>query len=368
MLRSLALPILVSLVTLAGCRSPQQTVAPVSYRSFKTDGKWTDGKWISKRTGTITADARMRNAYVGGGRVCAEPPPDVAANYALERAVSASVSLGIAYEAFKGEGKGEGDSAWKGVSDVADVTEKTEALLVVRESLYRLCELSLNTGIDQATAVSIFRELLYTTRDLGRHDVLEQIVEAIEYAVGFEGVSVEMLTELTQLAAHIATIETYQSSLLTASNLPDAQARETLLNALAIAMVEQLRVFPRPEAKRATAAALDCSSDSPCELSSEAAAELSLATFAQAADATIVDQKGWKLGAVPVILDQAGFATGDVITKIRVDSGAHDLAKLTKPGDLAKLLGTLLGSQPAKVEVELERAGTAQTLRFTLGD
>ena len=359
MLRSLALPTLASLVVLAGCGSqPQQTVAPVSYRSFRTTGK---------RTGTITADGRMRNAYVGGGKVCAEPPPDIAANYDLQRAVSASVSLGIAYQAFSVEGKGEGQSAWKGVSDVADVAEKTEALLVVRESLYRLCELSLNTEIDKATAVSIFRELLYTTRDLGRHDVLEQIVEAIEYAVGFENTTVEMLAQLTQLAAHIATIETYQSALLTASTIPDAQARETLLNALSIAMVQQLNVFPRPEAASEPAAALRCTTNAPCELSSEAAAQLSSATLAQVAEASFVANKGWKLGVLSLAFSQAGFSVDDVIMKIRLDAGAHDLAKVKTAAELSKLLGELLGSQPNEVVVELERAGAAQTLRFELG-
>ncbi|MFV8755279.1 hypothetical protein ACNOYE_32415 [Nannocystaceae bacterium ST9] len=357
MLRSLALPTLVSLV-LAGCGAqPQQTVAPVSYRSFKTDGK---------RTGTITADARMRNAYVGGGKVCAEPPPDVAANYALERAVSASVSLGIAYQAFSVDGKGEGQSAWKGVSDVADVTEKTEALLVVRESLYRLCELSLNTKIDKDTAVSIFRELLYTTRDLGRHDVLEQLVEAIEYAVGFQDTTVEMLAQLTQLAAHIATIETYQSALLTAGTLADADARSALLNALAVAMIQQLRVFPRPEATSAATAGLACTTDKLCELSSDVATELSLAALAQAAEAVFVTGKGWQLGVLPLVFGQAGFEAGDVITTIRLDAAAHDLSKLTQQGELSKLLWSLLASQPAEVQVELERAGTTQTLSFTL--
>ncbi len=46
---------------------------------------------------------------------------------------------------------------------------------------------------------------------------------------------------------------------------------------------------------------------------------------------------------------------------------AHDLAKLRTAGELSKLLGELLGSKPSEVVIELERAGTTQTLRFELG-
>lgn len=339
-MRTLVLIIpLAAALSLAGCKA-QTTVAPVSYRSFRTS---------DKRTGTITADGRMRNAYVGGSKVCAEPPPDIAATYDLQKAVNASVSVAVLYAGFSGEGKGAGDSMWKGTSDVADVAEKTEALMVVRESLYRLCELSLNTKIDADTAVSIFRELLYTTRDLGRHDVLEQIVEAIEYSVGFEGTTPEVLAQLTQLAAHIATIETYQSVLLTASSIPDEGTRDTLLSTLSLALAQQLAVFPGPT--------------TPAAASPNSVNALLSALSARAGFVKKKANEGWQVKKAAGALDVAGFNDNDVITHVRVGEETHNLADLDASG-LDSLLVQITASNPESVEFDIKRGTQTHTISF----
>lgn len=338
---ALILP-LATFVLIAGCQ-PQQTVAPVHYRSFRTGGK---------RTGTITADGRMRNAYVGSGKVCAEPPPDIAANYGLERAISASVSLSIAYSGVTGEGSGSGQSAWKGVSEVADVAEKTEALLVVREALYRLCELTLNNKVETQQVVQTFREILFTTRDLGRNDVLKQIIDAIEYSVSFEGTTVEMIAELTQLAAHIATIETYQNALLTVSALPPNEARGTLLDALSSALATQISVFPPP------AAAVNRQPLATVEVG------VFLTTLSLgSAVLSKVANKGWKLAKVPPTLDKAGFNPDDIIASIRANDATHDLTKMEAIG-LEQLASELSAADVTTLEVVIDRKGTTHTVEI----
>lgn len=345
---------LASLLVLVSCANSQATIPPIRYKSFRTNGK---------RIGTITADGRYRNAFVGKDKVCAEPPPDIAASYDLKQAVSASLQAAVAYEALSISASGEGESSQSGVSEIAEVAEKTEALLVVRESLYRLCELTLNTKIDTAKTVSIFREILYTTRDLGRHDVLEQLVEAIEAAVGFDGTTAEMLAELVGLAAHIATIETYQSALMTASTIPDDAARALLLGQLSAAFVRQLQVFPAESAALGSSDLVQCESGEHCVLRSAEATDLLRATLTSISGSDVMyADSGWKFNVLPPILGSVGLRAGDIVVGVHHDGTYADFKAVKTTQTLMQALNPIIESKPTAVKIAIIRAAASDTI------
>jgi hypothetical protein len=68
-------------------------------------------------------------------KMCAEPPPDVA----LTRTVDLMTK--VAYKGASGELQG------KLAEQLAQLAGRSENVLILRESLFRLCELSINSGL-----------------------------------------------------------------------------------------------------------------------------------------------------------------------------------------------------------------------------
>lgn len=143
----------------------------------------------------VAYDSRGRGAYVAvsgansdsvGMKVCSEPSPDASANLsskiASEFAANANATIKAIQIAAGGSGKGNEEAS----SQIVDVAQRTELVLVLRESLYRLCELNINGVLSDPQAVEAFGEVLRTTRQLAQRDVVGKLVAALEKVLSSE--------------------------------------------------------------------------------------------------------------------------------------------------------------------------------------
>ena len=101
-------------------------------------------------------DASRRGAFFiassdGKFKTCAEPSPDVA--YKLAEKLETSVTYGGA------TGTGKGDFS----QDVVKLSERTQMIMFLREALFRLCELSLNTDLSDTKYVELYEKVLNTS-------------------------------------------------------------------------------------------------------------------------------------------------------------------------------------------------------------
>lgn len=91
-------------------------------------------------------------------RTCAEPSPDVANK--LTEKLEASVTYGGA------TGTGKADFG----QDIVKLAERTQMIMFLRETLFRLCELSLNKDISSAEYVKLYKEILDTSLNMVKAD------------------------------------------------------------------------------------------------------------------------------------------------------------------------------------------------------
>lgn len=131
----------------------------------------------------VAYDSRGRGAYVqdrdGILKVCAEPAPDVAANLAGESSSSFDTSASALISALTLKAAASGQATEKMTSVVADVAPRTEVLLVLREALYRICEMNLNANLDKDGTVRAFDYVLRTARQLGQRDNVAKLIGVI---------------------------------------------------------------------------------------------------------------------------------------------------------------------------------------------
>lgn len=80
--------------------------------------------------------------------MCAEPPPDVA--------LARTIDL-IAKVAYQGA---TGDLQAKLAEQLAQLGGRTQTVLILRESLFRLCELSINSGLGPADLKNLYTEVV----------------------------------------------------------------------------------------------------------------------------------------------------------------------------------------------------------------
>jgi hypothetical protein len=140
----------------------------------------------AKRSPAVVAyDSRGRGAYldVKGGelRVCAEPFPDVTANLEAMSRGAFGASLRAAIPGAPEAGVSN-ESSTHASSKLADVATRTEILLVLREAMYRLCEMRMNGDLDGTQAVAVFDYILRTVRVLGERDNVSKLISALQNA------------------------------------------------------------------------------------------------------------------------------------------------------------------------------------------
>lgn len=107
----------------------------------------------SKKSYWMDYDVTRRGTIVSGSgstwKACAEPAPDAAIG------VVAKLEGGL-------EVAGQGEATGKGelTQSIVNLAEKTQMVLFLRESLFRLCELSINTNITPDKTQALYRAVL----------------------------------------------------------------------------------------------------------------------------------------------------------------------------------------------------------------
>lgn len=135
-----------ALLLLAGCSLPQRHASVLEL---------SDGAQV------VAYPAELRAAYVTppGIRVCSEPMPDVSLTSAqdLSGAIKMLSSTGQSIE---------GKAAVRLATTAAELSGRTQIVLLARDLLYRVCEM----GPDQATAVLLFNRVADLVETLGKVD------------------------------------------------------------------------------------------------------------------------------------------------------------------------------------------------------
>lgn len=129
----------VMLIVLSGCSS---FTSPA--RQHELDGKksyWID--YDATRRGTILSANNSK------WHQCAEPTPDAA--IAMVAKLEGSIKTPTGPE---GSGKGELDQS------IIKLAEKTQMVMFLRESLFRLCELSNNSNISQSEISILYKKVI----------------------------------------------------------------------------------------------------------------------------------------------------------------------------------------------------------------
>lgn len=175
-----ALLITLALFAPLGCKRTSETVVRPSEMYTLPATKSSPGN----ASFAITYDARGRGAYIlkhkdGGFRLCAEPPPDAVANTSASREVNAGAEALVTLKAIEIAAKGSGQSAESAKSEIAEVATRTELVLLMRDALYRICEMNANGVIDNATSEKVFRDVLATGRALGQRDNVGKLVDVL---------------------------------------------------------------------------------------------------------------------------------------------------------------------------------------------
>ncbi|MCY1065588.1 hypothetical protein OV090_12480 [Nannocystis sp. RBIL2] len=197
------------LAALVGCKPPVNSVAPKP--TLYTLG---DNGHV------VTYDARQRGAYIvqpGEGakalKICAEPPPDVAANESAESSIKANLELMVQYSALQVGGKGGGESLTKGTSEIADAATRTELVLGMRDMLYRVCEMNANQVLTNEQAAKIFADAMRTTRMLGQRDNVGKLVEVLRVMLesadkeGVKDISQQLITDAFKTIQLLAAVD-----------------------------------------------------------------------------------------------------------------------------------------------------------------
>lgn len=128
----------------------------------------------------VTYDSRGRGAYLKVDKLmklCAEPPPDVAANLQAESSFAAKLNAVAEYAAFKGSLDGSIDRSQSASSTIADAATRTELVLFMRDALYRICEMTFNDTLSKSQARRAFFDVISAGRVLGQRDNVGKLVE-----------------------------------------------------------------------------------------------------------------------------------------------------------------------------------------------
>lgn len=143
-------------VLLSGCAS--FTAPARKHELDSSKSYWMD--YDVSRRGTIVANTSST------WQACAEPAPDAAIGIVAKLEGSLNV-------AGQGNAEGKGDLT----QSVVNLAEKTQMVLFLRESLFRLCELTINTGLDAATAEELYKTVINAALELVKKEQAEIALE-----------------------------------------------------------------------------------------------------------------------------------------------------------------------------------------------
>ncbi|MCA9803287.1 MAG: hypothetical protein KC777_15055 [Cyanobacteria bacterium HKST-UBA02] len=122
----------------------------------------------------IDYDASRRGAYVlpadGSLKVCAEPAPDVA----LESITKIIAELKLA------DPNVDASTQIELQTKVVELAGRTQLVLVLRESLYRLCEQGINGSLSQEQVSTLYTKVLDTIVMLAQSDLAKEQKEIIQ--------------------------------------------------------------------------------------------------------------------------------------------------------------------------------------------
>jgi type III secretion system FlhB-like substrate exporter len=131
--------LIVFFITVSACSSFTSPARKHELDSSKS--YWMD--YDVTRRGTIVAGS------ASSWKACAEPAPDAAIGVVAKLEGSVKV-------ADQGEASGKGELA----QSIVNLAEKTQMVLFLRESLFRLCELSINTDIDADKTKELYETVI----------------------------------------------------------------------------------------------------------------------------------------------------------------------------------------------------------------
>lgn len=258
------------LVPLAsGCAKTAEAVTRPSEMYTLNPGEKADGYAISY-------DSRGRGAYLvkaetvtdqgntkkrTGLVFCAEPPPDASANLTANREVNAAVEAMVKLKAVEVAAKGSGGSKDSASSEIANVATRTELVLLMRDALYRICEMNANGVLSDEKAEEVFRNVLSTARTLGQRDNVGKLIDVLAIVAAAEAdrpklveslVSTirlialgDQLIQTDQGASGIATALTLQMMLSEIGSISDAEIKKIL----ATALVQQIEKLTKQRSK-----------------------------------------------------------------------------------------------------------------------
>lgn len=122
----------------------------------------------------VDYDASRRGAYIlpadGSLKVCAEPAPDVA----LESITKIIAELKLA------DPNVDAKTQLEFQQKVVELAGRTQLVLVLRESLYRLCEQGANGQLNSEQIASLYKQALDTVLKLAETDLAREQKEIIE--------------------------------------------------------------------------------------------------------------------------------------------------------------------------------------------
>lgn len=157
----------------------------------------------------IHLDAQQRLVIFGpGGKFCAEASPDAMASYAAALALGASVA-----------GKGAGSGASGQQSNIASIGLRTQAITLMRDALYRLCEATANNTLSPLSATQL----------LARSQDLTAVVVAVEQLTGAVAANQAILTGRTSAETSASLIS--DAALLDEARKTEAKKTEELAQA-----------------------------------------------------------------------------------------------------------------------------------------
>lgn len=140
-------PAVFALLCLVGC---SHFVQPAREHELETNKQyWLD--YDASRRGTFFFKDDQ-----GNYRTCAEPSPDVA--YQLTEKLSAMAT----YAGVDAKGKADFNR------DVVNLAERTQMIMFLREALFRLCELTMNTDLKPEDHVALYKEVLGAAMNLAK--------------------------------------------------------------------------------------------------------------------------------------------------------------------------------------------------------
>lgn len=167
-------------------------------------------------------------------KVCAEPSPDVMAAYFS--------SLGLGVNIF---GKAGGSIAQSDQSAIADISLRTQSIVLMRDALFRVCEAALNDDLSEVQVATM----------LARGMNLVAVVLAVEQLTGAVKASQSYLTGVTNASASSSGSEVLHANTQVLANAIEFRDKQKIeLDAAKVALANKTKEV---EAKKTTFAKIE---------------------------------------------------------------------------------------------------------------